>query len=280
MAELFSNPFPRFFSDNVKVTPGGQLFFYEVGTTTPKTTYSDNALSAPNENPVILSASGVVPPIYLDGTYDIVFQDKNGVQIDTATSVNAGMDEFSAWAPWDSGVDYDSGPSVIVTASNGRYYKSIQTPNLGNEPSVSPAFWERVYLIGDPDPVQGGPLNSNDEQIQRAEFIDYSETVNAIGDFGGGSQDFNLELGNVVECTVSTSAVTFSFSNPPATGLSGGFTLWITNGGSQTITWPASVDWPSGAAPTLTAAGLDKLAFETLDNGTTWTGDVLNLDYS
>ena len=45
-----------------------------------------------------------------------------------------------------------------------------------------------------------------------------------------------------------------------------------TNGGSQTVNWPASVDWAGGSAPTLTAAGVDVLAFTTVDEGTTRYG--------
>jgi hypothetical protein len=56
--------------------------------------------------------------------------------------------------------------------------------------------------------------------------------------------------------------------------------LILTNGGSQTVTWPASVDWPAATAPTLTAAGVDKLVFETVDGGTTWTGNLAGAAYA
>jgi hypothetical protein len=47
----------------------------------------------------------------------------------------------------------------------------------------------------------------------------------------------------------------------------------LTNGGSQTVNWPASVDWvPGGTAPTLTASGVDELVFKTIDGGTIWVG--------
>ena len=107
---------------------------------------------------------------------------------------------------------------------------------------------------------------------------DYGETVNAIGSIGGGTQDIDLTLGNVVTGTVDTSATTFTFSNPPASGTAGSFTLKLTNGGSQTVTWPASVDWPGGAAPTLIAAGVDVLTFFTTDGGTIWYGFPAGLD--
>ena len=58
-----------------------------------------------------------------------------------------------------------------------------------------------------------------------------------------------LTAGNVVSATVSTGAQTFTFTNPPAdTGIAGSFTLFLTNGGSQTVNWPGSVDWAGGDA--------------------------------
>ena len=115
-------------------------------------------------------------------------------------------------------------------------------------------------------------LNAQDNILQRPEIKDYAESVNAIGSIGGGTQDIDLELGNVVTATVDTSTTTFTFSNPPASGKCGSFTLILTNGGSQTVNWPASVDWAAGTAPSLTASGVDVLTFLTTDGGTTWLG--------
>jgi hypothetical protein len=109
---------------------------------------------------------------------------------------------------------------------------------------------------------------------------DYSETVNAIGATGGGTQDIDLTLGNVVTATVDTSANTFTFSNPSATGKSCSFTLILTNGGSQTVNWPAAVDFAGGSAPDLTTAGVDILAFMTIDAGSRWYGFPAGIEMS
>lgn len=44
--------------------------------------------------------------------------------------------------------------------------------------------------------------------------------------------------------------------------------------GGNTITWPASVDWGSGTAPTQTTTGSNVAIFEffTVDGGTVWFG--------
>jgi hypothetical protein len=44
------------------------------------------------------------------------------------------------------------------------------------------------------------------------------------------------------------------------------------NGGAHTITWPASVNWSNGVAPTLTTSGTDILVFYTYDGGTEYYG--------
>ena len=125
--------------------------------------------------------------------------------------------------------------------------------------------------------LAGTALDMEDAVLTRPKLKDYSETVNAIGSIGGGTQDIDLTLGNVVTGTVDTSTTTFTFSNPPASGSAGSFTLILTNGGSQTVNWPASVDWAGGTAPSLTAAGRDILTFTTVDAGTIWYGFAAGL---
>lgn len=74
MASHFFPPRPRIVDSNGDPVAGGQLFFYEAGTSTKAATYSDNALSSANSNPVVLSAGGEVPSIFLqDIAYKVVF---------------------------------------------------------------------------------------------------------------------------------------------------------------------------------------------------------------
>ncbi len=117
-----------------------------------------------------------------------------------------------------------------------------------------------------------GAVDGGAQVISNPVVKDYGETVNAIGATGGGTQDIDLEDGNVVTATVTASANTFTFSNPSTSGVSCSFTLILTNGGSQTVNWPGSVDWAAATAPTLTTSGVDVLTFMTVDAGTIWYG--------
>ena len=122
-----------------------------------------------------------------------------------------------------------------------------------------------------------GIVNHADYVVQRPNFKDYAETHQAIGSIGGGTQDIDLTSGNVVRGTVDTGTTTFTFSNPRASANSGSFTLILTNGGSQTVNWPGSVDWAAATAPTLTTSGVDVLTFTTIDGGTIWYGFAAGL---
>lgn len=84
--------------------------------------------------------------------------------------------------------------------------------------------------------------------------------------------DVDLSTGDVFTVTVSAD-VTFTFSNVPS-GKAATFNMIITNGGAATVTWPSTVKWASGTAPTLTSEGVDVLTFLTPDGGTTWYGTV------
>lgn len=91
-----------------------------------------------------------------------------------------------------------------------------------------------------------------------------------------GTETLNLTNGNIFYGTV-TGTTTLAFSNVQATR--GVFwMLELTNGGSQTFNFPASVDWAGGTVPTLTTAGVDILGFFSRDGGTTVRAFPLALD--
>jgi hypothetical protein len=114
--------------------------------------------------------------------------------------------------------------------------------------------------------------------MQEMQVQNYSEVTANAGNITGAT-DFDISVANVHYATL-TGAATVTFSNPPAAGQTGSLFIELTNGGSDTITWPASVEWPGGTAPTLTAAGVDALVFVTRDGGTTYRGFVAGLDFS
>jgi hypothetical protein len=119
--------------------------------------------------------------------------------------------------------------------------------------------------------ISGSAYINDDRTI-----TNYGITHNALGS-GSGSRTINLSLGNYISATV-TGTTEWTFSNPITSPAASGFVLELTNGGSAAITWPLSVKWPGGTAPTLTSAGVDILTFLTDDGGTTWRGVASMID--
>jgi len=80
MSQLISTPKIQAFDDNGDPLSGGFIYFFISGTSTPKNTYSDSALTIPNTNPVELNARGEAN-VYGSGQYKVVLNDSDGVQI-------------------------------------------------------------------------------------------------------------------------------------------------------------------------------------------------------
>lgn len=80
MTALLPNAQQQFCDANGAPLAGGSVYFYEVGTTTPKATYQDQALSVANSNPVILNAAGRAT-IWGSGNFRQVVYDVNDVMI-------------------------------------------------------------------------------------------------------------------------------------------------------------------------------------------------------
>lgn len=85
--------------------------------------------------------------------------------------------------------------------------------------------------------------------------------------------DIDQNTGNYFTKTINANS-TFTFSNPPASGTVGSFTLELTHT-SGTVTWPASVKFPADTAPTLTTGKTHLFMFVTDDGGTRYRGAAL-----
>ena len=111
----------------------------------------------------------------------------------------------------------------------------------------------------------------------------YNETV-AQPTISAGTLTLDLTTANVFTVTHNANITTLTISNTPASGKAGSFTLILTQDatGGRTITFPATVKWSGGTAPTLsTTANKDNvLSFFTVDGGTKWFGAQIGKDYA
>jgi hypothetical protein len=91
------------------------------------------------------------------------------------------------------------------------------------------------------------------------------------------TQTLDLSTGHTFTIT-PTEATDVLFSNPPASGTATGFTVEVDNSaGGYALTWPSSVKWHLGAAPTATATK-ELYTFVTTDGGTTYYGKLAGSD--
>jgi len=86
------------------------------------------------------------------------------------------------------------------------------------------------------------------------------------------TKTLDLSTGHTFSFTPSE-ATDILFSNPPASGSATGFSVEINNSGGYALTWPSSIKWHLGTAPTATASK-ELYTFVTTDGGTTYYGKL------
>jgi hypothetical protein len=127
-----------------------------------------------------------------------------------------------------------------------------------------------------------GAINAADQIIQKPMLKDVGEVVKTIAS-SSSDPSLDIEDGNVFKITLDNSP-TFTITNPTATGSSCSITLFLLQDGtgSRIVTWPNTVKWAGGTAPTLTttASRYDIIVLTTIDAGTTWFGAVSGQDFS
>lgn len=88
MAKLMPPGKQQYFNSAGQPLAGGRVYTYNVGTNTPRPTYSDAAGTIPNTNPIVLDARGEAT-VFWNGVYKIVLRDASDVVIWTVDSVDA-----------------------------------------------------------------------------------------------------------------------------------------------------------------------------------------------
>ena len=118
-------------------------------------------------------------------------------------------------------------------------------------------------------------IDENQDVVANQEFraVSYNETYVAPTS-SSNATTIACESGNYFKHTL-TENTTFTFSNPPSSGTGFSFILHlIQDSSARTVTWPGSVDWAGGSAPTISTGNGDDdfFVFATSDGGTIWYG--------
>lgn len=116
MAERFNIPLHQVFDSNGDPLSGAKLEFFVSGTSTPLDTYSDNALSSANANPVVADSAGRFGDIFLQSAdYKVVLKTSADVTVWTADPVHGGSAN-----PLFSSISVKSGNYTVVAGDNGK----------------------------------------------------------------------------------------------------------------------------------------------------------------
>jgi hypothetical protein len=133
----------QYFDASGEPLVNGKIYFYESGTTTPKTTFADINSEIPNTNPVLLDASGRQPNIFFEGVAKATLTNNGDTQIVSRDPVGETATNFGD--EWVSTRIY--GTNDVVIGSDGQYYRSLSAGNQNNNPVTTSGFWSLLYSV-------------------------------------------------------------------------------------------------------------------------------------
>ena len=249
---------------------GARLFFFATGTATPKTTYSDFALTIPNTDPVIADADGIFGDIFLDTDADVRLNQGNdpapGTLVWGPITIYPPDDSIAALAA-----------SVVTVLDTGGNFTAANVETVLAEIADNWSKKSRAETISGTKTYSAANINLADNQLIRAEIKDYSLTQNVITSVAG-VLTVDLEDGNSFITTLHENISTFTIKNPPATGKEGAFTLRVIQdgaGGAYTMATPTGGVFPGGTAWVVSTGNdaRDKGTYTTIDAGTLWEID-------
>lgn len=141
----YVNPVPQYYLNDGSVASSGKLYFYEnKDPNTKKDTFSDEPETIKNTNPVLLDGEGRCPPIFGTGRYTVVLKSNHNIQQWSRDDVDL-TSVLGQFADWSAIITYRV--NDIVRGSDGKYYSSIASNNLGNDPVSSPTLWEELSFL-------------------------------------------------------------------------------------------------------------------------------------
>lgn len=198
MASHFLNPRYMALDGNGKPIAGAKLYTFTAGTTTPVTTYSDNALSSAQASPVVADANGLFPTIYLPaGSYKF--------KLDNASDVEQWVqDNIAPPIPADNGViAVANGGTNATTATEAR--TNLEAAAAADVTTLSTSV---ATVQAEIDGIPGGSLGD-------VAALD-SVGPTALGTFGDVCLKSHVET-STSEVAISSTTIGFDSSSPQST---------------------------------------------------------------
>ena len=190
MASVLLSPYgigQQFFDDNGVPLAGGLIYTYQAGSSTPLVTYTTNAGTIANANPIVLDASGRVPQeiwLLTGFSYKFVLQNANAVLIQTLDNIYPILQNAPASAPaipagcivlWSGSTGSIPATWYLCDGTNG-------TPDLRNSFIVGAGS---TYAVN----ATGGTADAivvTHTHTATTTATDSGHTHNTYGAYGGG----------------------------------------------------------------------------------------------
>lgn len=239
----------------LRPSDGSLLYFFDQGTSNPKTVYQDFALTTPHDYPVVSDGDGRFPAIYLSGTADVRLND-------SGNSLVWGPETI--YPPDDSVTGLDA---ANVNLSDGAgYYTGSNVESALAEVGLQGLRRDRPETMSNNLTLNAELINATLRSFKVKHVAISSVT---------GTLTIDLTAGNSFSATL-TENVTIAITG--ATSNYNQFTLEITQdsgGGAYTVTQPAGVLTQGGAGYTMSTGNgaIDELTYRTVNAGTNWKLD-------
>lgn len=228
MTSNLYSPSIQYCDENGAPYAGGSLYFYSVGTFTPKTTYADVYGTTPLSNPVTLDASGRAV-VYGNGQYRVILNDAHGVQIFDAVE-QAGL--------------ADSVISAAMLPVVGAATLEEARRLMGIDDEIQAAIDLVNAIPGPTGPVGpvstvAGPTGPTGPQGATGASAGLIQGGHVLCSGGRGTVTFSPPFSSLAAFVVTVNGNAFVSITYCANATNTGADIWVTYGGSGT---PATVE--------------------------------------
>jgi hypothetical protein len=254
----------------------GTLEFYLAGTSTATNLFSDNIGTSIGSSITLNSggmpeSGGNVITLFRDSAIAIKVVGKNasGAIIFTSDNLEDGLTILAS-------TSNAKGASLISIEDVASHFAATQVEaalaELAND-------WLKKSKAGQTvtqSVIFSAGASFNDAKVHRLRLADTAWDSFTVSS-SSGAATYDLIDGNAFETTLTENITSITIDNVINNNLVQ-ITIKITQdgaGGAYTVTWPGSVEWSGGTAPTISTGNdaVDIITLQTWDGGTRWFGN-------
>jgi hypothetical protein len=195
------------------------------------------------------------------------------IYLDSATAVPKYKDDAGTSHTFGTGDALIANPLSQFAATTSAQLAGVLSDETGSGAAV---FATSPTLAGTPL-APTAAYGTNTTQIATAAMVQ-AALATVVDDGNSSTADtIDFSAGNIHKSTL-TGNCTYTFTAPPTGSV---VILKVVQGsGPYTVTWPGTVHWPGGTAPTLTVTNAKVDVFTFLWDGTTYFGVTSGQNYT